>query len=601
MPRNPTTTKEISYTSKDFDSIKSDLVSYLKRYFPNTIQDFSDVSGGMAIVDLMAYLGDVLNFQIDRSVNESFLTRAVERKNIIALSKSLGYKPKLTTPASVKVNFEATFLNSTSASMTFTILPGTRLVSSFEPANFELVDKIDFSSEKNRTLINNDGTYSTYSISGATCSAGRTKTFSYKVPDNPKPFLSISLPDRLVTEIISVEDSNSNTYTEVSNLAQESIFYGADVTEENEDDIDYILKIKNVPFRYITEVGYDGLTFIKFGAGDNISATTEKIFNPEDFVLPNKVKGYADGFSAPDVDISSFLSTSSLGNLPAPGSILTIQYRVGGGIETNIGAGSLSKIINSNIIFYNPTADLDSPEEYNNILSSIIVSNPLAAYGGEDPESNQSIKENAIRNFSAQSRCVTLLDYKSRIFTMPSSYGRPFRVLSRKDPYKNSGIELVTICRDRDGYLRPCSDLLKNNIETYIKPFKGVSDSIRISDGNILNIGVNFSIYPSDGYNKDKALLDSMLLLQSALRTSNMDFGMNLSISSLVNLLQNQDYVAAVPFFRILNLTEQVGPRVYSSYSENVDNLIKKNIIRFKQDVIPELKYPNFDIQGSLA
>ena len=49
-------TPNISYLSKDFDSIKSDLIDYLQRYFPDDYRDFNDASGGMAIVELLAYI-----------------------------------------------------------------------------------------------------------------------------------------------------------------------------------------------------------------------------------------------------------------------------------------------------------------------------------------------------------------------------------------------------------------------------------------------------------------------------------------------------------------------------------------------------------------
>ena len=60
-----TSNRDINYLSKDFDSIKSDLLDYVKRHFPNDWRDFNDASGGMAILELMAYVGDVLSFNID--------------------------------------------------------------------------------------------------------------------------------------------------------------------------------------------------------------------------------------------------------------------------------------------------------------------------------------------------------------------------------------------------------------------------------------------------------------------------------------------------------------------------------------------------------
>ena len=60
---------DVNYLSKDFDSIKSDLIDYLRRYFPDDYQDFNEASGGMAILELLAYIGDSMSFYIDRQVS----------------------------------------------------------------------------------------------------------------------------------------------------------------------------------------------------------------------------------------------------------------------------------------------------------------------------------------------------------------------------------------------------------------------------------------------------------------------------------------------------------------------------------------------------
>ena len=63
----PSLNRDINYLSKDFDSLKNDLIDYVKRQYPDTWRDFNDASGGMAILELMAYIGDVLSFNIDKS------------------------------------------------------------------------------------------------------------------------------------------------------------------------------------------------------------------------------------------------------------------------------------------------------------------------------------------------------------------------------------------------------------------------------------------------------------------------------------------------------------------------------------------------------
>ena len=106
--------KDVRYLSKDFDSIKKDLIDYLKRYYPDEYQDFNEASGGMAIIELLAYIGDSMSFYIDRQVNEGFLDRAIEEKNIFSLAQNMGYRPKFARPAVLNISISATFDDSTS-------------------------------------------------------------------------------------------------------------------------------------------------------------------------------------------------------------------------------------------------------------------------------------------------------------------------------------------------------------------------------------------------------------------------------------------------------------------------------------------------------
>ena len=52
----------IKYTSRDFDSIKNDLIEHAKRYYADTYKDFSEASFGSLMLDTVAYVGDILSF-----------------------------------------------------------------------------------------------------------------------------------------------------------------------------------------------------------------------------------------------------------------------------------------------------------------------------------------------------------------------------------------------------------------------------------------------------------------------------------------------------------------------------------------------------------
>lgn len=82
----------IDLTSRDFSSIKNDLINYAKVYYPETYQDFNQASFGAMLVDMVAYVGDMLSFYADYQTNETLIDSAVEAENIAKLAKQFGYK-----------------------------------------------------------------------------------------------------------------------------------------------------------------------------------------------------------------------------------------------------------------------------------------------------------------------------------------------------------------------------------------------------------------------------------------------------------------------------------------------------------------------------
>ena len=94
-----------NYTDRDFLSIKQSLVNHVKSYFPQVYKDFNETSPGMMLVELSAYVGDVLSYYIDDSFKELLLPLSEDRRNIINLSKMTGYKPKPVVPSFVDLTF----------------------------------------------------------------------------------------------------------------------------------------------------------------------------------------------------------------------------------------------------------------------------------------------------------------------------------------------------------------------------------------------------------------------------------------------------------------------------------------------------------------
>tara|TARA_R100000008_G_scaffold25537_1_gene13777 strand:+ start:404 stop:2224 length:1821 start_codon:yes stop_codon:yes gene_type:complete len=588
---------DVNYLSKDFDSIKSDLMDYLRRYFPDDFQDFNEASGGMAIVELLAYLGDAMSFYIDRQVNEGFIERAIEEKNIFSLAQNLGYQPKFSRPAVVNLSISATFTNTTSANSTFTLKKGTKVVTNFEPSvQFEILNDADFSKPQDRVTTQINASQTQYSITSVSAIAGSTRTFSYRASDSV-PFLKLTMPDTEITEVISVTSSDGKEYFHVDNLAQGSVFTGNVNTDSSSADAQYVLQYKKIPYRYTTEVSADGTTSIIFGSGTTDLEDSEIIPNPEDFVLPPSLRGAPSGFAPAVVDSSNFLKTKGLGFAPRDVNI-DVKYRYGGGTDTNVGPRTLNRFSSRVVSFNNPNFLSVSASQANTILSSLSVENVQQATGGSDAENRTSIKQNALQYFNSQNRAVTLQDYQVRVLSMPPEFGSVFRSYARKDPANGLGVELITIARNANGFLIPPTGVLKNNIETYIQNFKSFSDTVKLTDGKVCNIGVDFTILPVPDVNANDALVDCFITLRRLFIAENTNFGSTLIVPNYVARLQALEKVRSVVDFKFTNINTNQDSRTYSAYDFDIQANTQNGILSFPEDVCWELKYPNFDIVG---
>jgi hypothetical protein len=84
--------RSTDYTDKDFDSLRLRLQNLVRSVFPDWT-DFNVASFGNILIELYAFVGDVLTFYQDSQARESRLLTATQRKNLLALTKLLGFRP----------------------------------------------------------------------------------------------------------------------------------------------------------------------------------------------------------------------------------------------------------------------------------------------------------------------------------------------------------------------------------------------------------------------------------------------------------------------------------------------------------------------------
>ena len=94
------TFREADFQSYDFETLRKTMIDYLRLYYPEDFNDFIESSEYIALIDLIAFLGQSLAFRTDLNSRENFLDTAERRDSILKLARLVGYSPKRSIPAS---------------------------------------------------------------------------------------------------------------------------------------------------------------------------------------------------------------------------------------------------------------------------------------------------------------------------------------------------------------------------------------------------------------------------------------------------------------------------------------------------------------------
>jgi len=89
---------QVNFNSFDFNTIKESLLDYIKLYFPEDFNDYIESSEFIAIVELFAYIGELLAYRVDINAHENFITTAQRKESVLRLAKMISYKASRNLP-----------------------------------------------------------------------------------------------------------------------------------------------------------------------------------------------------------------------------------------------------------------------------------------------------------------------------------------------------------------------------------------------------------------------------------------------------------------------------------------------------------------------
>jgi len=429
--------RDIRYLSKDFASFRKNLIDYAKTYFPRTYSDFNESSPGMMFIEMASYLGDILSYYTDDTLKESLMIYAEDKSNVLALAKYLGYQPKVTSPAVVRLSV-------------YQIVPATGSGNSVRPDSdyylrikegmiaeasttnnkFRTTELLDFNDDNdreitvfNRDSISNEPTQ--YLVKKyVNAISAELKSITYNFGSSPSEFSKITLADTNVIDIYDVRDENGNKWYKVPYLAQEMIYLDYPTSAQTDKDLSSIegappsvLQLIKTSRRFTTSINSDNTTSLIFGGGTSQNdETLIPNFKNVGLGLNSSIDRLGSSF-----DPANFLKGKTYGQ--APTGEFTISYLVGGGVSSNASVGELTTIRRIEFDDDTKTFSQNDIALYNRMKSSVAIDNEEPATGGRDAESIEEIRENALANFGSQNRAVTRKDYQVRALSLPSKYG----------------------------------------------------------------------------------------------------------------------------------------------------------------------------------
>ena len=599
---------KISYTVRDYQGIRAELLNYVKTYYPELIQDFSDASVFSVFLDLNAAVADNLHYHIDRSIQETVLQYAQQRSSIYNIARTYGLKLPGQRPSVSLVDFSVTvpaFGDKEDERYLGILTRGSQVVGA--GIVFENVNDIDFASPynsqgfPNRLKIpnfNSNNILVNYTITKREVVVnGITKVFKRVIGANDvKPFFELFLPEKNVLGITSVILKNGTQYTNTPTTAEflglDNKWYEVDALAEDRVFIEDLTKVSDQPGikvgkyiqtqnRFITEFTPEGFKKMTFGGGTNTAQDQLNQFTTLGTTL--ELQKYSNNFS--------------LGSALSPNSTLFIQYRVGGGLATNLGSNVINQL--GTISFY-----VNGPSETTNstVVNSLRCVNVTAAVGGAGIPSLEEIRNYVSFNFSAQKRAVTVQDYESIIRNMPSQFGAPAKVSITEN---NNKILIQILSFDTSGKLTNIvSNTLRQNIANYLSNYRMMNDYISIFSAEVIDLSVDVAIVLDSAQNSGQVISSVIDKVSTYFNPQTRQLGQNVYLSELRSIIQNTNGVLTVTTLDIFN---EVGGQYSSAetsmeYSDPAVKLIGPvdDTIFAQPSQVYQIRYPGKDIKVSV-
>jgi hypothetical protein len=292
-------------------------------------------------------------------------------------------------------------------------------------------------------------------------------------------------------------------------------------------------------------------------------------------------------------DLSRYTNNYAMGSALPANTTLFVQYRIGGGLGSNLGINTINQIGTVSFAVNGPSDSVNR-----SVINSLRCNNVTAAIGGANPPTTEDVRNLVSFNFAAQHRAVTVNDYNSLIRTMPAQFGAPAKVAITEE---NNKIVIKMLSYDLNGSLsNVVSNTLKQNVANYLSNYRMINDYISIQAAETIDLAVTVDVVLDNSQNQGAVVAKVIDVVTTYFNPLVRQLGQNVNISELRRLIQSENGIVSVSDVLFFN---QVGGQYSSSqtsmpYLDPVTKQIQPtaDTIFATPTQIYQIRYPNKDI-----
>ena len=481
------TFREADFRSYDYETLRKSFIDYLRIYYPETFNDYTESSEFIALLDVMAFMGQGLAFRNDLNARENFIDTAERRDSVIKLANLVSYTPKrnITGQGYLKVTSVRTTENVFDINgLNLANLP----ILWNDPANPNWQDQ--FTSIINATLINSQRIGRPGNM--AEIVGVDTAEYTMQIPNDALPIVPFTSTVDGITmnfELVSVTSLNEDFIYEIppSPSGKFNILYRNDNLGFASPETGYFFYFKQgnlqaVDFTFQQQIANQTADINIQGINNTDTWLYKLNLNNNSRVLWQKVENiYADAYLQTEQSRRQIFSVTSRFNDQ-------VTYVFGDGVFSEIPVGLFRAYVRAgNALTYTiePTEMQGIAVTFSYVSRTGRVENitftlelPLAVSTAQARETLEQIKQRAPTRYYTQNRMVNGEDYNNFPYTLYSSIIKSKAInrssigvsknLDLLDPtgkyssINNYGSDGALYQDDSDGYL---TTVINNTIE----------------------------------------------------------------------------------------------------------------------------------------